>query len=130
MRNQNQKQNKKQQFNNVRIEVPVKFNDRLPEAVKEELTGVLANPIIEQLTLNVFAFRSVINNDPEVKGNIIVGNIIKYDTEKEVLVVDIYERFAEVIDSIQDRIAFVFTSFDSDSKVNKINRVIIEEAKK
>ncbi|MBF1093109.1 MAG: hypothetical protein HXL47_07630 [Solobacterium sp.] len=126
----NQKQNKKQQFNNVRIEVPVKFNDRLPEAVKEELTGVLANPIIEQLTLNVFAFRSVINNDPEVKGNIIVGNIIKYDTEKEVLVVDIYERFAEVIDSIQDRIAFVFTSFDSDSKVNKINRVIIEEAKK
>lgn len=126
----NQKQNKKQQFNNVRIEVPVKFNDRLPEAVKEELTGVLANPIIEQLTLNVFAFRSVINNDPEVKGNIIVGNIIKYDTEKEVLVVDIYERFAEVIGSIQDRIAFVFTSFDSDSKVNKINRVIIEEAKK
>mgnify|MGYP000109219840 FL=1 len=126
----NQKQNKKQQFNNVRIEVPVKFNDRLPEAVKEELTGVLANPIIEQLTLNVFAFRSVINNDPEVKGNIIVGNIIKYDTEKEVLVVDIYERFAEVIDSIQNRIAFVFTSFDSDSKVNKINRVIIEEAKK
>ena len=125
----NQKQNKKQ-FNNVRIEVPVKFNARLPEAVKEELTGVLANPIIEQLTLNVFAFRSVINNDPEVKGNIIVGNIIKYDTEKEVLVVDIYERFAEVIDSIQDRIAFVFTSFDSDSKVNKINRVIIEEAKK
>lgn len=126
----NQKQNKKQQFNNVRIEVPVKFNDRLPEAVKEELTGVLANPIIEQLTLNVFAFRSVINNDPEVKGNIIVGNIIKYDTEKGVLVVDIYERFAEVIDSIQNRIAFVFTSFDSDSKVNKINRVIIEEAKK
>ena len=126
----NQKQTKKQQFNNVRIEVPVKFNDRLPEAVKEELTGVLANPIIEQLTLNVFAFRSVINNDPEVKGNIIVGNIIKYDTEKEVLVVDIYERFAEVIDSIQNRIAFVFTSFDSDSKVNKINRVIIEEAKK
>lgn len=126
----NQKQNKKQQFNNVRIEVPVKFNACLPEAVKEELTGVLANPIIEQLTLNVFAFRSVINNDPEVKGNIIVGNIIKYDTEKEVLVVDIYERFAEVIDSIQDRIAFVFTSFDSDSKVNKINRVIIEEAKK
>jgi hypothetical protein len=126
----NQKQNKKQQFNNVRIEVPVKFNARLPEAVKEELTAVLANPIIEQLTLNVFAFRSVINNDPEVKGNIIVGNIIKYDTEKEVLVVDIYERFAEVIDSIQNRIAFVFTSFDSDSKVNKINRVIIEEAKK
>lgn len=126
----NQKQNKKQQFNNVRIEVPVKFNDRLPEAVKEELTAVLANPIIEQLTLNVFAFRSVINNDPEVKGNIIVGNIIKYDTEKEVLVVDIYERFAEVIDSIQNRIAFVFTSFDSDSKINKINRVIIEEAKK
>ena len=125
----NQKQNKKQQFNNVRIEVPVKFNDRLPEAVKEELTGVLANPIIEQLTLNVFAVRSVINNDPEVKGNIIVGNIIKYDTEKEVLVVDIYERFAEVIDSIQNRIAFVFTSFDSDSKVNKINRVIIEEAR-
>ena len=126
----NQKQNKKQQFNNVRIEVPVKFNDRLPEAVKDELTGVLANPLIEQLTLNVFAFRSVIINDPEVKGNIIVGNIIKYDTEKEVLVVDIYERFAEVIDSIQNRIAFVFTSFDSDSKVNKINRVIIEEAKK
>lgn len=126
----NQKQNKKQQFNNVRIEVSVKFNARLPEAVKEELTAVLANPIIEQLTLNVFAFRSVINNDPEVKGNIIVGNIIKYDTEKEVLVVDIYERFAEVIDSIQNRIAFVFTSFDSDSKVNKINRVIIEEAKK
>lgn len=126
----NQKQNKNQQFNNVRIEVPVKFNARLPEAVKEELTAVLANPIIEQLTLNVFAFRSVINNDPEVKGNIIVGNIIKYDTEKEVLVVDIYERFAEVIDSIQNRIAFVFTSFDSDSKVNKINRVIIEEAKK
>ena len=126
----NQKQNKKQQFNNVRIEVPVKFNDRLPEAVKEELTGVLANPIIEQLTLNVFAFRSVINNDPEVKGNIIVGNIIKYDTEKEVLIVDIYERFAEVIDSIQNRIAFVFTSFDSDNKVNKINRVIIEEARK
>lgn len=126
----NQKQNKKQQFNNVRIEVPVKFNDRLPEAVKEELTGVLANPIIEQLTLKVFAFCSVINNDPEVKGNIIVGNIIKYDTEKEVLIVDIYERFAEVIDSIQNRIAFVFTSFDSDSKVNKINRVIIEEAKK
>lgn len=126
----NQKPNKKQQFNNVRIEVPVKFNARLPEEVKEELTAVLANPIIEQLTLNVFAFRSVINNDPTVKGNIIVGNIIKYDTEKEVLIVDIYERFAEVIDSIQDRVAFIFVSFDSDSKVNKINRVIIEEAKK
>ena len=126
----NQKQNKKPQFNNVRIELPLKFNARLPEAVKEELTGVLSNPIIEQLTLNVFAFRSVINNDPEVKGNIIVGNIIRYDAEKEVLIVDIYERFAEVIDSIQNRIAFVFTSFDSDSKVNKINRVIIEEAKK
>jgi len=126
----NQKPNKKQQFNNVRIEVPVKFNARLPEDVKEELTAVLANPIIEQLTLNVFAFRSVINNDPTVKGNIIVGNIIKYDTEKEVLIVDIYERFAEVIDSIQDRVAFIFVSFDSDSKVNKINRVIIEEAKK
>ena len=126
----NQKPNKKQQFNNVRIEVPVKFNTRLPEEVKEELTKVLANPIIEQLTLNVFAFRSVINNDPTVKGNIIVGNIIKYDTEKEVLIVDIYERFAEVIDSIQDRVAFIFVSFDSDSKVNKINRVIIEEAKK
>ena len=125
----NQKQNKKQQFNNVRIEVPVKFNDRLPEAVKEELTGVLANPIIEQLTLNVFAFRSVINNDPTVKGNVIVGNIIKYDTEKEVLVVEIYERFVEVIDTIKDRVAFVFTSFDSDSKINKINRVIIEEAR-
>ena len=126
----NQKPNKKQQFNNVRIEVPVKFNARLPEEVKEELTAVLANPIIEQLTLNVFAFRSVINNDPTVKGNIIVGNIIKYDIEKEVLIVDIYERFAEVIDSIQDRVAFIFVSFDSDSKVNKINRVIIEEAKK
>ena len=125
----NQKQNKKQQFNNVRIEVPVKFNDRLPEAVKEELTGVLANPIIEQLTLNVFAFRSVINNDPTVKGNVIVGNIIKYDTEKEVLVIEIYERFVEVIDTIKDRVAFVFTSFDSDSKINKINRVIIEEAR-
>ena len=125
----NQKQNKKQQFNNVRIEVPVKFNDRLPEAVKEELTAVLANPIIEQLTLNVFAFRSVINNDPTVKGNVIVGNIIKYDTEKEVLVVEIYERFVEVIDTIKDRVAFVFTSFDSDSKINKINRVIIEEAR-
>ena len=126
----NQKPNKKQQFNNVRIEVPVKFNARLPEEVKEELTKVLANPIIEQLTLNIFAFRSVINNDPTLKGNIIVGNIIKYDTEKEVLIVDIYERFAEVIDSIQDRVAFIFVSFDSDSKVNKINRVIIEEAKK
>ena len=125
----NQKQNKKPQFNNVRIELLLKFNARLPEAVKEELTGVLSNPIIEQLTLNVFAFRSVINNDPTVKGNVIVGNIIKYDTEKEVLVVEIYERFVEVIDTIKDRVAFVFTSFDSDSKINKINRVIIEEAR-
>lgn len=125
----NQKQNKKPQFNNVRIELPLKFNARLQEAVKEELTGVLSNPIIEQLTLNVFAFRSVINNDPTVKGNVIVGNIIKYDTEKEVLVVEIYERFLEVIDAIKDRVAFVFTSFDSDSKINKINRVIIEEAR-
>ena len=125
----NQKQNKKPQFNNVRIELSLKFNARLPEAVKEELTGVLSNPIIEQLTLNVFAFRSVINNDPTVKGNVIVGNIIKYDTEKEVLVVEIYERFVEVIDTIKDRVAFVFTSFDSDSKINKINRVIIEEAR-
>jgi len=102
----NQKQNKKPQFNNVRIELPLKFNARLPEAVKEELTGVLSNPIIEQLTLNVFAFRSVINNDPTVKGNVIVGNIIKYDTEKEVLVVEIYERFVEVIDTIK---AFSYT---------------------
>lgn len=125
----NQKQNKKPQFNNVRIELPLKFNARLPESVKEELTGVLSNPIIEQLTLNVFAFRSVINNDPTVKGNVIVGNIIKYDTEKEVLVVEIYERFVEVIDTIKDRVAFVFTSFDSDNKINKINRVIIEEAR-
>lgn len=128
MRNQKQ-QNKKQVFNNVRIEVPVKFNDRLPEAVKSELLEVLASPIVEQLTVNVFAFRSVINNDPSVKGNIIVGNIIKYDTEKEVLIVDIYERFAEVIESIQNRIAFALTSFNSDTKVNKISRIIIEEAK-
>lgn len=128
MRNQKQ-QNKKQVFNNIRIEVPVKFNDRLPEAVKEELLEVLASPIVEKLTVNVFAFRSVINNDPSVKGNIIVGNIIKYDTEKEVLIVDIYERFAEVIESIQNRIAFALTSFNSDNKVNKISRIIIEEAK-
>lgn len=125
----NQKQNKKQ-FNNVRIEVPVKFNARIPEAVVTELTEVLASPIIKQLTLNVFAFRSVINNDPDVKGNVIVGNIVNYDAEKEVLIVDIYERFAEVIDTIQNRIAYVFTSFDSDNNVNKINRVIIEEARK
>ena len=124
----NQKQNKKQ-FNNVRIEVPVKFNARLPEAVVKELTEVLSNPIIKQLTLNVFAFRSVINNDPSVKGNVIVGNIVNYDAEKEVLIVDIYERFVEVIDTIKDRVAYVFTSFDSDSKINKINRVIIEEAR-
>lgn len=128
MRNQKQ-QNKKQVFNNIRIEVPVKFNDRLPEAVKEELLEVLASPIVEKLTVNVFAFRSVINNDPSVKGNIIVGNIIKYDTENEVLIVDIYERFAEVIESIQNRIAFALTSFNSDTKVNKISRIIIEEAK-
>ena len=128
MRNQKQ-QNKKQVFNNVRIEVPVKFNDRLPEAVKEELLEVLASPIVEKLTVNVFAFRSVINDDPSVKGNIIVGNIIKYDTEKEVLIVDIYERFAEVIESIQNRIAFALTSFSSDTKVNKISRIIIEDAK-
>ena len=128
MRNQKQ-QNKKQVFNNVRIEVPVKFNDRLPEAVKEELLEVLASPIVEKLAVNVFAFRSVINDDPSVKGNIIVGNIIKYDTEKEVLIVDIYERFAEVIESIQNRIAFALTSFNSDTKVNKISRIIIEEAK-
>ncbi len=128
MRNQKQ-QNKKQVFNNIRIEVPVKFNDRLPEAVKEELLEVLASPIVEKLTVNVFAFRSVINDDPSVKGNIIVGNIIKYDTENEVLIVDIYERFAEVIESIQNRIAFALTSFNSDTKVNKISRIIIEEAK-
>lgn len=128
MRNQKQ-QNKKQVFNNVRIEVPVKFNDRLPDAVKEELLEVLASPIVEKLTVNVFAFRSVINDDPSVKGNIIVGNIIKYDTENEVLIVDIYERFAEVIESIQNRIAFALTSFNSDTKVNKISRIIIEEAK-
>ena len=126
----NQKQNRKPQFNNVRIEVPVKFNDRIHDDVKKELTEVLANPIIERLTLNVFAFRSVINNDPNVKGNIIVGNVIKYDTEKEVLVVDIYERFAEVIDSIQNRIAYVFVSLNPETKDNKINRIIIEEAKK
>lgn len=128
MRNQKQ-QNKKQVFNNIRIEVPVKFNDRLPDAVKEELLEVLASPIVEKLTVNVFAFRSVINDDPSVKGNIIVGNIIRYDTEKEVLIVDIYERFAEVIESIQNRIAFALTSFNSDTKVNKISRIIIEEAK-
>jgi len=128
MRNQKQ-QNKKQVFNNIRIEVPVKFNDRLPDAVKEELLEVLASPIVEKLTVNVFAFRSVINDDPSVKGNIIVGNIIKYDIEKEVLIVDIYERFAEVIESIQNRIAFALTSFNSDTKVNKISRIIIEEAK-
>lgn len=125
----NQRQPKKQQFKNVRIEIPVKFNARIPQEAKDDLLAVLADPIIEKITINVFAFRSVINNNSEVKGNIIVGNVIKYDAEKEVLIVDIYERFAEVMDTIQNKIGFVFTSYDPETKINKINRIIIEEAR-
>lgn len=122
-------QTRKPQFKNVRIEVPVKFNSRLPEEVVNDLLDVLTSPVIEKITLNVFAFRSVINNDPSIKGNVIVGNVVRYDAVNGVLIVDIYERFAEVIDQISDRIAFVLTSFDQDTKANKINRIIIEEDK-
>ena len=129
MRNNN-KRIQKPKFNNVTIEVPVKFSDRLSDIAKDKLIEVLSSDFMDSITMNAFAFRSVINNDPTVKGNVIVGNVVKYDTEKEVLIVEIFESFVDIIQSLQNRIAFVFTSFNSEKRVTRINRIIIEEEKR
>lgn len=128
MRNNN-KRTQKPKFNNVVIEVPVKFGDRISDTAVNELIELLSSDFMDRITMNVFAFRSVINNDSTAKGKVVVGNVVKYDTEKEVLIVEIFENFVDIIQSIQNRIAFVSTSFNREKPVLKVNRIIIEEEK-
>lgn len=128
MRNNN-KRTQKPKFNNVVIEVPVKFGDRISDIAVNDLIEVLSSDFMDRITMNVFAFRSVINNDSTAKGKVVVGNVVKYDTEKEVLIVEIFENFVDIIQSIQNRIAFVSTSFNHEKPVLKVNRIIIEEEK-
>lgn len=125
----NQRRTNKPKFNNVRIEVPVKFNTKMDEATKEKMIDVLGSEVLKLINVNIFALRSDVNNDPESKGNVIVGNFIEYNKETNTVTVDIYETFKNVIEGLEDKIAYVLTSYNSQMNITKINRIIIEKSR-
>ena len=116
-------------INNVRIEVPVKFNPKMDEATKEKMIDVLGSEVLKLINVNIFALRSDVNNDPESKGNVIVGNFIEYNKETNTVTVDIYETFKNVIEDLEDKIAYVLTSYNAQMNITKINRIIIEKSR-
>ena len=119
----NQRRTNKPKFNNVRIEVPVKFNHKMDEATKEKMIDVLGSEVLKLINVNIFALRSDVNNDPESKGNVIVGNFIEYNKETNTVTVDIYETFKDVINGLED------TSYNAQMNITKINRIIIEKSR-
>lgn len=125
----NQRRTNKPKFNNVRIEVPVKFNRKMDEATKEKMIDVLGSEVLKLINVNIFALRSDVNNDPESKGNVIVGNFIEYNKETNTVTVDIYETFKNVIEGLEDKIAYVLTSYNAQMNITKINRIIIEKSR-
>lgn len=125
----NQRRTNKLKFNNVRIEVPVKFNPKMDEATKEKMIDVLGSEVLKLINVNIFALRSDVNNDPESKGNVIVGNFIEYNKETNTVTVDIYETFKNVIEGLEDKIAYVLTSYNAQMNITKINRIIIEKSR-
>ena len=43
--------------------------------------------------------------------------------------VDIYETFKNVIEGLEDKIAYVLTSYNTQMNITKINRIIIEKSR-
>lgn len=114
----NQRRTNKPKFNNVRIEVAVKFNPKMDESTKAKMIDVLGSDVLKLIN---------VNNDPESKGNVIVGNFVEYNKETNTITVDIYETFKDVIESLEDKIAYILTSFNAQMNITKINRIIIEK---
>lgn len=125
----NQRRTNKPKFNNVRIEVAAKFNPKMDEATKEKMIDVLGSEVLKLINVNIFALRSDVNNDPESKGNVIVGNFIEYNKETNTVTVDIYETFKNVIEGLEDKIAYILTSYNAQMNITKINRIIIEKSR-
>lgn len=125
----NQRRTNKSKFNNVCIEVPVKFNPKMDEATKEKMIDILGSEVLKLINVNIFALRSDVNNDPESKGNVIVGNFVEYNKETNTITVDIYETFKDVIEGLDDKIAYVLTSYNAQMNITKINRIIIEKSR-
>lgn len=125
----NQRRTSKPKFNNVRIEVEVKFNPKMDEATKAKMIDVLGSDVLKLINVNIFALRSDVNNDPESKGNVIVGNFVEYNKETNTITVDIYETFKDVIEGLEDKIAYVLTSYNAQMNITKINRIIIEKSR-
>lgn len=125
----NQRRTSKPKFNNVRIQVLVKFNPKMDEATKAKMIDVLGSDVLKLINVNIFALRSDVNNDPESKGNVIVGNFVEYNKETNTITVDIYETFKDVIEGLEDKIAYVLTSYNAQMNVTKINRIIIEKSR-
>ena len=125
----NQRRTNKPKFNNVRIEVQVKFNPKMDEATKAKMIDVLGSDVLKLINVNIFALRSDVNNDPESKGNVIVGNFVEYNKETNTITVDIYETFKDVIEGLEDKIAYVLTSYNAQMNITKINRIIIEKSR-
>ena len=125
----NQHRTNKPKFNNVRIEVPVTFNHKMDEATKEKMIDVLGSEVLKLINVNIFALRSDVNNDPESKGNVIVGYFIEYNKETNTITVDIYETFKDVITGLEEKIAYVLTSYNAQMNITKINRIIIEKSR-
>lgn len=125
----NQRRTSKPKFNNVRIEVAVKFNSKMDETTKAKMIDVLGSDVLKLINVNIFALRSDVNNDPESKGNVIVGNFVEYNKETNMITVDIYETFKDVIEGLEDKIAYVLTSYNAQMNITKINRIIIEKSR-
>lgn len=119
----NQRRTNKPKFNNVRIEVPVKFNPKMDESTKEKMIDVLGSEVLKLINVNIFALRS------DVKGNVIVGNFIEYNKETNTITVDIYETFKDVITGLEEKVAYVLTSYNAQMNITKINRIIIEKSR-
>jgi len=125
----NQRRTSKPKFNNVRIGVAVKFNPKMDETTKDKMIDVLGSDVLKLINVNIFALRSDVNNDPESKGNVIVGNFVEYNKETNMITVDIYETFKDVIEGLEDKIAYVLTSYNAQMNITKINRIIIEKSR-
>lgn len=125
----NQRRTNKPKFNNVRIQVQVKFNPKMSEDTKAKMIDVLGSDVLKLINVNIFALRSDVNNDLESKGNVIVGNFVEYNKETNMITVDIYETFKDVIEGLEDKIAYVLTSYNAQMNVTKINRIIIEKSR-
>lgn len=125
----NQRRTSKPKFNNVRIEVAVKLNPKMDETTKAKMIDVLGSEVLKLINVNIFALRSDVNNDPESKGNVIVGNFVEYNKETNMITVDIYETFKDVINGLEDKIAYVLTSYNAQMNITKINRIIIEKSR-